>query len=298
MNLRKITSMTMIWSLIVLTFNSIVLYVVPEGRIANWAVWKFWGLTKHDWSAQHTTVGFLFLFAGILHIYLNWKPIMNYMKNKAKQFRLFTGASTVGFLLTAIFVIGTYYHVPPIITIVDFSEQIKEGAASTYGDPPYGQAQSSSLQGFTSRMGLDLTKSKALLAAAGIEVVNDKVMIQDIAAKSDKTPQEIYDIIKSAAYGSAGAAGADSTGSTEGAVHPADSIDGIKAPNSGMGKKTIQQLCDEIEQDCTMIIAELEKRGMAVSPDAKIKDVAVESGTGPMQIYETVVEIVNEQKGQ
>ena len=89
--------MTLVWSLIVLTLNSIVLYVVPEGRISNWAVWKFWGLTKHDWSAQHTTVGFLFLFAGIVHIYLNWKPIMNYMKNKAKQFRLFSGASTVGF---------------------------------------------------------------------------------------------------------------------------------------------------------------------------------------------------------
>ena len=58
--------MTMIWSLIVLTINSLVLYVVPEGRISYWADWRFLGLTKHDWSAQHTTLGFLFLFAGLL----------------------------------------------------------------------------------------------------------------------------------------------------------------------------------------------------------------------------------------
>ncbi len=289
MNLRKITSMTMVWSLIVLTFNSIVLYVVPEGRIANWAVWKFWGLTKHDWSAQHTTVGFLFLFAGCLHIYLNWKPIMNYMRNKAKQFRLFSAASTVGLLLTAVFVIATYYHVPPIITIIDFSEQIKEGAATKYGDPPYGQAQSSSLKGFTSRLGLDEVKSKELLQSAGIEIADDKEMIQDIAARNNKTPQEIYDIIKPATYDNG--EDAENFSSSE---HPTDSVDGVKAPKSGMGKKTIQQLCDEIEQDCNMIIAELEKKGMTIKPEDKLKDVASENDTGPMQIYEIIVEIVSE----
>lgn len=286
----------MVWSLIVLTFNSIVLYVVPEGRIANWAVWEFWGLTKHDWSAQHTTVGFLFLFAGCLHIYLNWKPIMNYMKNKARQFRLFSAASTVGFVLTAVFVVATYYHVPPIITIVDFSEQIKEGAASKYGDPPYGQAQSSSLKGFTSRLGLDVVKSRELLQAAGVEVPDDKEMIQDIAARSGKTPQEIYDIINTAAYGGETAGGA--AGSSGGSEHPSDSVDGVKAPTSGMGKKTIQQLCDEIGQDCTMVINGLASRGIEVSPDAKIKDIASASGTGPMQIYETIVEIVSDPAAQ
>lgn len=290
MNLRKITTMTLVWSLIVLTLNSIVLYVVPEGRISNWAVWKFWGLTKHDWSAQHTTVGFLFLFAGIVHIYLNWKPIMNYMKNKAKQFRLFSGASTVGFVLTLIFVVGTYYHVPPIITIVDFSEQIKEGAASKYGDPPYGQAQSSSLQGFASRMGLDLQKSIELLGAAGIQVADEKEMIQDIAKRSGNTPQQVYDIIKPAGL----------TASTEEAdSHTEGGSNGdIEAPKSGMGKKTITQLCEEIEQDCAMIIEGLKKRGMSIDPDQKLKDLAAENGTGPMQMYEAMVEIVKENQGQ
>lgn len=290
MNLRKITTMTLVWSLIVLTLNSIVLYVVPEGRISNWAVWKFWGLTKHDWSAQHTTVGFLFLFAGIVHIYLNWKPIMNYMKNKAKQFRLFSGASTVGFVLTLIFVVGTYYHVPPIITIVDFSEQIKEGAASKYGDPPYGQAQSSSLQGFASRMGLDLQKSIDLLGAAGIQVTDEKEMIQDIAKRSGNTPQQVYDIIKPAGFSSSpGEADSYTEGGSNG---------DIEVPKSGMGKKTITQLCDEIGQDCAMIIEGLKKRGMSIDPDQKLKDLAAENGTGPMQVYEAMVEIVKENQEQ
>ncbi|MBT8346930.1 MAG: DUF4405 domain-containing protein [Desulfofustis sp.] len=290
MNMRKITSMTMVWSLIVLVFNSIVLYVVPEGRIANWADWRFWGLDKHDWSAQHTTVGFLFIFAAMLHIYYNWKPILNYMKDKAKKFKVFTAASGIGLGLTVIFVVGTYLDVPPMSTIVEFSEQIKEGAAQKYGDPPYGQAQSSSLKGFTSRMGLDLNRSMELLRDAGIEVTDDKEMVQDIAERSGNTPQQIYDIIKPAGIRPA-AEGAD--------THSEDGADkAMDPPKSGMGKKTITQLCEEIGQDCDMIIAGLKQRGMTIDPEQKLKDLAAENGTGPMQIYEAMVEIVNENKGQ
>ena len=282
--------MTMVWSLIVLVFNSIVLYVVPEGRIANWADWRFWGLDKHDWSAQHTTVGFLFIFAALLHIFYNWKPILSYMKDKAKKLTVFTAASSIGLGLTVIFVIGTYFDVPPMSTIVEFSEQIKEGASTKYGDPPYGQAQSSSLQGFTSRMGLDLTKSVELLGAAGIEVTDEKEMVGDIAKRSGNTPQQIYDIIKPAGIqSSAGGDDSHTEGGAEGE---------IKAPKSGMGKKTISQLCDEIEQDCDMIIAGLKKRGMTIDPDQKLKDLAAENGTGPMQMYEAMVEIVKENQGQ
>ncbi|NNK15001.1 MAG: DUF4405 domain-containing protein [Desulfofustis sp.] len=290
MNMRKITSMTMVWSLIVLVFNSIVLYVVPEGRIANWADWRFWGLDKHDWSAQHTTVGFLFIFAAMLHIYYNWKPILNYMKDKAKKFKVFTAASSIGLGLTVIFIVGTYLDVPPMSTIVEFSEQIKEGAAQKYGDPPYGQAQSSSLKGFTSRMGLDLNRSMELLRDAGIEVTDDKEMVQDIAERSGNTPQQIYDIIKPAGISPA-APGAD--------THSEDGADkAMNPPKSGMGKKTITQLCEEIGQDCDMIIAGLKQRGMTIDPEQKLKDLAAENGTGPMQIYEAMVEIVNENKGQ
>ena len=285
MNIRKITSMTMVWSLIVLVFNSIVLYVVPEGRIANWADWKFWGLTKHDWSAQHTTVGFLFIFAGLLHIYYNWNPIISYLKSKARKLTFFTTASNIGLGLTVIFVIGTYLNIPPMSTIVELSEDIKAGAATKYGDPPYGQAQSSSLKGFTSRLGLDLEKTIVLLENAGIAITDEKEMIQDIAARSSNTPQQIYDIIKSAGL----------QPSNDPTQQPETSSAGtMQVPKSGMGKKTITQICDEIGKDCDLIIAGLEKRGMNIDPNQKLKELASQHDTGPMQIYETIVEILSE----
>ena len=191
--------MTMFLTLVVLTINSIILYVVPEGRIANWADWYFLGLTKGDWGAQHTTIGFLFIFAGILHIYYNWKPIVAYMKNKAKEIKVFTGSFNVALALTVIFIVGTYYNVPPMSTIMEISEHFKDSAAKKYGDPPYGHAESSSLKMFTKRENLDLAKSLELLKAAGMPVTGEKDILREIADKAKKSPQQIYEIIKSAA---------------------------------------------------------------------------------------------------
>ncbi len=75
----------MLFSFVVLIFNSIVLYIAPEGRVAYWSDWRFWGLTKSQWGDQHITIGFLFLAAGLLHVFNNWNLILAYLKNKARK---------------------------------------------------------------------------------------------------------------------------------------------------------------------------------------------------------------------
>ncbi|RLB96386.1 MAG: hypothetical protein DRH90_24660 [Deltaproteobacteria bacterium] len=50
MNMKKITSLTSLISFLVLLLNSVVLYIVPHGRVANWADWRLWGLSKTDWG--------------------------------------------------------------------------------------------------------------------------------------------------------------------------------------------------------------------------------------------------------
>jgi len=281
--------MIMLWSLIILIINSVVLYVVPEGRVAHWAVWRFLGLTKGDWSSQHITVGFLFLFAGLLHIYYNWKPILAYMKDKARNIKVFSGASSVGLGLTIIFVVGTYFNVPPLSTIIDISEHFKSSAAAKYGDPPYGQAQSSSLRFFTNRVNLDLKKSMELLEAAGVSVSDEKEVLSDIAKRSGITPHQVYEIIKTA-----------TREPSQPSVEHGDSSSTLTdPPKSGMGKKTISQMCSEIGvKDCDQVIKKLGEKGIKVEADTKVKDAAAANDLGPMQIYEAMAEIVSEKSAQ
>ncbi len=276
MNMRKITSMTMLLSLVVLTINSIMLYVVPEGRIAYWADWKFLGLTKGDWGAQHTTVGVLFLIAGVLHIFYNWRPILAYMKNKARQVRVFTGSFNVALVVTAIFVVGTYYNIPPMSTILHISESIKDSAAVTYGEPPYGHAESSTLKMFAKRENLDLDKGLELLEEAGIQVNGKEDILKDVAGANNRSPQQIYEIMKPALK-------------TEQQENIARFPD---APESGWGKKKLSDACDEYGLDLTIILKKLGDKGLVAEAEMNIKDIAAANDMDPMGVFEALHEIV------
>jgi len=71
MNLRKIISLTMLLSFVLCILTSIVLYIVPEGRIA-------------------------------------------YMKNKAREVKIFTSSFNVALILNLVVGLGTYWQIPPV----------------------------------------------------------------------------------------------------------------------------------------------------------------------------------------
>lgn len=50
--MRKITSLTGLLSFLITLLTSVILYVVPEGRVAYWADWHLLGLTKTQWGTS------------------------------------------------------------------------------------------------------------------------------------------------------------------------------------------------------------------------------------------------------
>jgi hypothetical protein len=292
MNLRKIASMTLVWSIIILTVNSIVLYVVPEGRVAYWADWSFFGLSKSDWGAQHITIGVLFLLAGLVHIFYNWKPIMNYLKNRAKEFQFFSGANVVALGLTLFFGVGTYFNLPPMAQILSLSDHFKEVAGEKYGEPPYGHAELSSLKMFTKRDSLDLAKSMELLQAAGVEVKSESETLKTIAARAGVPPQHIYDIIKSA--GDRKASPKIETMHTDASSSGSQIEDFVNGPKSGLGKMTLESICSDYGISLEMIQKGLTAKGINAEPSLKLKEIADANDTTPMGLYEILVEIVTE----
>lgn len=292
MNMRKITSMTMLVSILLLCVNSVVLYIVPEGRVAYWADWHLIGLTKSQWGDQHITVGVLFLVASILHVFYNWSPIVAYMKNKAKEIKVFTGSFNVALILTILVAVGTYYEVPPMSTILDIGSAIKDGGAEKYGEPPYGHAELSSLKFFAKKEDLDLEKAIALLKEAGLKVEGEKETLKDIAGSNAMTPKEIYEIIKPAKVQVKieMKAGEEAPGNA-----------GVSAPQlpdhpkPGFGRRTLEEVCAEYQLDLQFMIDGLAKIGINAKADMTIKDISKESGKEPLEIFEAIHVIVNEQ---
>ena len=272
MNLRKITSLTMLVSFVLCIVTSVVLYIAPHGRVAYWSNWRLLGLSKTQWSELHINLGILLLLAGCLHIYYNWKPITAYLKEKSKQMKVFNVNFIIALILTLTVGVGTYFKIPPMSTIINFSESIKDSAAIKYGEPPYGHAELSSLKMFAKRVGLDLSKSMELLHQAGIHFENETQTINDIAKKNNLTPKQIYEIIKPATQ----------VKRTKGhSIFP-------EIPPPGFGRKKLAEVCADLGLDIHEIIHALSKRGIKAKSDQSIKEIAAKNNMEPMAIFEII----------
>jgi hypothetical protein len=282
MNIRKITSMTMLVSLVVLLVNSVILYIVPEGRVAYWADWHMAGLTKTEWGDQHVTVGVLFLVASVLHMYFNWSVITAYMKNKAREIKVFTSSFNAAVLITLLVAIGTYYEVPPMSSIIHLGGELKEGGARKYGEPPYGHAELSSLKLFAKKEGIDAEKALELIQQAGLKAESSKETLKNIAANNRLTPQQVYEIIKPATI--------EVVAPTAGAA--AAPVSFPDHPRPGFGKRSLVEVCGELGLDPEMIVSGLKGMGIDCNGSQSIKDIGEASGKEPMEIFEAIRSLV------
>ncbi len=274
MNIRKITSLTLLLSFVPLLLTSIVLYVIPEGRVAYWSNWHWLGLGKSQWGDIHITLGFLFLTASLLHLTYNWKAMIAYMKNKARELRIFTPSFLAALLLTLAFIVGTLLHLPPFTAILDFGHSFKVAAAEQYGEPPYGHAELSSLPLFAKRTGLSLETMKAGLTKAGIHYTGDKQTILAIAQDNGITPKAVYEAMNATSLNT----------SVTTQTFPDE-------PFPGMGRMVLQDLCRRYGLDQQRVIAALAAENIKADPEKSLKEIAGEQGTNPHALFEIIHDV-------
>lgn len=151
------------------------------------------------------------------------------MKNKSRELKVFTPSFNVALLLSLVVGVGTYLEIPPMSTVINFSESIKDNASKKYGEPPYAHAELSSLKLFTRKQNLDLEKSIELLNNSNIQVSDASVTLAVIAAEKGLSPQEIFEIIKPASI----------------LTKDDGNISFPDTPMSGVGKMTLGALCSQ-----------------------------------------------------
>ncbi len=273
MNMRKITSLTMLISFVLLVLTSIILYIVPQGRVAYWADWTLWGLSKSQWGDLHINLGFLFLLAGLLHIFYNWNPILAYMKNRAKELKIFTPAFTVSLVLTLVVGIGTLLNIPPMSTVINFGESIKDAAAEKYGEPPYGHAELSSLKLFAKQTDLDLEQAKELLSKAGIKFEGEQQTVLEISKANNMAPKALAEIMKPAKK----------------QIEPGTPFP--DSPPAGFGRKTLAAVCTEYSLNIPTIVRELAKKGIQADPEKSFKEIAADNSTDPHALFGILHEV-------
>jgi hypothetical protein len=271
MNMRKITSLTAALAFILMVLTSIILYIVPQGRVAYWADWHLWGLDKTQWGNIHINMGLLFLLSLILHIYYNWKPIVSYLKNRAKRITIFTKDFNVALVITLAVVLGTQFQVPPFSSFIGLNESIKDAGTAKYGEPPYGHAELSSLKAFAKKMGFDQEASLESLRQAGIQFESAAQSMKAVAKANNIPPEKVYQAMIPKQAETAAQAN----------TLPAN-------PKAGLGKRLLADICDEYGLDKQTIVEGLSAKGIQAKGDMKMKAIAEKNSASPMDIYEAI----------
>ena len=191
--LRKITSLTLFFSGIVLLINSIVICLGPPNYVAHFCGWLSIGLTKCNWNAMHIMSGLLFIIAMIFHIYFNWKPMISYMKNRKQNFLFTTRAFVISFLLTAYVCTGAVLELPPMGQIIKWIRSVKVAHVQRHGAPPYGGAENAPIKIIAKYMGWDADKCIEALRNKGFIVHSPDQSIRSIGEENNLSTGAVLD---------------------------------------------------------------------------------------------------------
>lgn len=122
-SLKKHVSTGLLFVAAVLLVSGIALFTAPSCRVAELIGWSFCFLGKESWESVHVTFALLFFIASILHVALNWSPLVSYIRGDGgiAGYRIaLVCALTVIFLF-----IAAALDLPPVSWLYRAHEHIK-----------------------------------------------------------------------------------------------------------------------------------------------------------------------------
>lgn len=275
---RALTSILAASSFSILVFSGVILFVSPPGRIANWTNWAILGLRKQEWTSLHLWFSVLFLLVAIAHVYLNWRPMVNYFKDRMTRRVGFRWEWLLALLICGGVYGGTRAGVPPFSTLLALNEQVKESWDKKEERAPIPHAELLTLSELAQKAGIDMSVATNRLQAQGIVGYSPEAVVQQLAAANERSAQQIYEVLVS----STGAR----RGHEEGQARGGGSKGGGKA-GGGPGWQTLAQYCAARGLDLSEASARLQAKGVKFSADQTMREIAVNNG------YERPYELIN-----
>ena len=277
---RGLTSFFTLFGFLIMSVTGLVLYIVPAGRIAYWVGWELIGMTKTDWGNIHILSSILFIVAGSFHTYFNWKPLMNYFKDKARKGVKLRRELSISSLISIWIIVSAIWPFPPLSYLLDFNEWIKDSwiIQDDY-EPPFGHAEMLSLKVFTTKMEIDLNKAASELENNGISINSVEETLEEIGERNQVSPMGIYLLIKKF----------EPVPEPEKLdTYTPESIE-IEFAGTGFGNKTIGSVCEKLGLDTTVAFGRLAAAGISANSDQTVKKIAEAAETEAIEIMKIIL---------
>ena len=262
---RAFISLLTAFSFVALAITGAVLYITPPGRVANWTNWTFGGLNKHQWGALHICLSTLFLIVSVLHIWLNFKPLMNYFVGKAKAASGLRLEWILAFAVCGIVCIGALRPFIPFSSLLSLNERIKFSWEKPKEQAPIPHAELLTIEELAKKSDMEADKIIQNLKAGGIEASPSDVFAA-IAEQQNLSPNELFAI----------ATGVQST--------PTETQHVGGQGGGGFGQKTLKQACEEFGIEPARAIEALKAANIEAAENMRIREIADQNNMHPSQI--------------
>lgn len=202
---RAFVSLLTALTFVMAVLSGAALFIAPSGRGGR--AWTFFGLDRHQWEEQHIWFCLLFSVVGLLHLILNLRPIVNYLKivgSKAYRVRF---EWLIALAVCVLVFAGTHYQWKPFQQLYEAQRSIQQGlqqpTAAAAGVPEeQGGREGGQGQGFgqmtlrevCQQSGLDPEKAVGILKEQGITAEPDMTMRQ-IADQHGIHPSQLREML-------------------------------------------------------------------------------------------------------
>jgi len=277
---RALTSVLIAASFLILVFSGIMLFVSPPGRIANWTNWNILGLRKQEWISLHIAFSALFLVVVMAHVFFNWRPLLNYFKDRVSRRLGFRWEWVAALAICVLVYGGTRTNVPPFSSLLAFNERVKESWDEPRQRAPIPHAELLTLADLAQKAGVDLSTATNRLRSQGIEGISPEIIVQQLADQNQRSSQQIYEALVASVRNEGGHGKGDGRG-------PGFGEGGGK--EGGTGWKTLSQFCADEGIEIKDTLTRLEAKGLKVTADETLREIAVNNGySRPYEILEVI----------
>ena len=278
-NWRAFVSSAAAVSFLGMCVTGVILFVVPPGRIANWTGWTIFRLTKHQWIGLHIWLSAVFMVAAIAHIYLNWRPMISYLKNRASQTFAFRAEWVTAVLVCGLITVGTLAEVRPFSSLLAWNEAIKHSWDDSGRRAPVPHAELLTLTELANEVdGVSPESIMENLKGHGVQVESPETVVGDLATAHNMTPHELYTI----AVGGTAAGGGHGGGRGPGMGGQGDAQEHSGA--RGIGRMSLRQYCAESGLDLDAAMEKLRKAGLDPSEEMTLREIADTGGIHPSEL--------------
>lgn len=276
---RSLIAFLVTWSFLILTVTGIVLYIIPQGRVAYWTHWSLAGLEKEQWSGVHMIFGGLFIITGILHLVYNWKPFKKYLMEKVKGEIRIKQELVLSLLLSLVILVMSIYGIPPVSWVFDLNETVKDAWVTRPElEPPFGHAEEVSVKTIARRMELDYAEAVESLRQAGIEFAESD-SLETLAQRHSMTPMEVYGLFSHLKQQTAPLNADELT---------AEEIEAQFA-GTGVGRKSIAQVCQKLSLESRVCIQRLAQQGITANGSETLRELAENHGLSTIELLKQML---------